>query len=51
MVNHYYIQHSHTVKQVNFAGNLISWILRKVQIHEIKLPQNYKFYIANNGKF
>ena len=37
-----------TVKQVNFAGNLIS---RKAQIREIKLPQNCKFYIDSNGKF
>ena len=40
-----------TAKQVNFAGNLISWNLRKVQIREIKLPQNCKFDIDNNGKF
>ena len=25
-----------TVKQVNLVSNLISWILRKVQIREIK---------------
>ena len=39
-----------TVKQVNFSGNLISRISGKVQIREIKLPQNFKFYIDNNGK-
>ena len=31
----------YTVNQVNFAGNLISQISRKVKICEIKLPQNF----------
>ena len=31
-------------------GNLILQILRKVQIHETKLPLSYQFYIDNNGK-
>ena len=39
------------LKQVNFAGNLISQILQKVQIREIKLLWNCKFFIDNNGKF
>ena len=30
-----------TVKQVNFAGNLILRILRKAKIREIKLTRNY----------
>ena len=30
-----------TVKQVNFVGNLISQILRKVQIRKNKLPWNF----------
>ena len=45
------ISRSNTVKQVYFAGNLISQISRKVQICKIELPQNCKFYIDNNGKF
>ena len=40
-----------TLKQVNFAGNLISRRSRKVQIHEIKLLRSCKYYIDNNGKF
>ena len=39
------------VKQVNFVGNLILQNLWKVQIREIKLLQNCKFYIDSNGKF
>ena len=38
----------YTVKQVNFAGNVIS---QKVQIREIKLPQNCEFKVDNNRKF
>ena len=33
----------YTVKQVNFVGNLISQILKRAQIHKIKLLQNCKF--------
>ena len=40
-----------TVKQVNFADNLILRILRTVQIRQIRLLQNCKFYIDNIAKF
>ena len=43
-----------TVKQVNFAGNLISLISREAKIREIKLPAKlyfYSVYSVPNFKF
>ena len=42
---------AYIVKQVDFVGNLLSQILRKGQIREIKLQQNFEFYIDIIGKF
>ena len=39
-----------TVKQVNFADNLISQIRWTVQICKVKFPQNFKFHINSNEK-
>ena len=45
------IKLQNTVKQVDFAGNLILRISWKVQIREIKLLQNCKFYMTTTLSF